>query len=174
MDNVKEGIQPALQTRNDLPLAISTSWHGMFGTFVPNLTEPMNFILTAVHGLWRQEVADMSGYCPCASHLGRRMGEWCYSYIHSFFPLALDGGQWPSLALGRFTPWKTPSWTPTNQPTNQPGSLTPCSAVPYPVWQFPACYWSWRLFTVFTAVHNWSLSSAKWIHNLTTFLLDPF
>lgn len=127
MDKVKEGIQPALKTRNDLPLAVSTSWHGRLRTFVRNLTESMNFILTAAHGLWRQGAADMADW-----HV--RLLSLCKPFrqayggmvvqLHTFFPLALDGGQWPSLALGRFTPRKRPSWTPINQPTNRPGSLT--------------------------------------------------
>lgn len=37
--------------------------------------------------------------------------------LHTFFPLALDGGQWPALRLGRFYPTQK-SFLDPNQPTN--------------------------------------------------------
>jgi aspartate aminotransferase-like enzyme len=60
MNKAKEGIQPAFQTRNDLPLTVSTSGCGGLRGSVPNLIEPRNVILTAVHGLWGQTAADLA------------------------------------------------------------------------------------------------------------------
>jgi aspartate aminotransferase-like enzyme len=60
MNKVKEGIQPALKTMNDLSLTVNTSGYGRLMATVPNLTEPRNVIFTAVHGLWGQRAADLA------------------------------------------------------------------------------------------------------------------
>jgi aspartate aminotransferase-like enzyme len=57
MNKVKEGIQPAFQTMNELPLTVSTSGYGWLRASMPNLAEPRNVIFTAVHGQWGQRAA---------------------------------------------------------------------------------------------------------------------
>jgi len=71
MDKVKEG----------------TSWHHRLGATVPNLTEPRNVILTAVHSLWGQRGADLAHWhtgllCLCTP-CREAPREWRYSYTHS-------------------------------------------------------------------------------------------
>lgn len=60
MDEVKEGIRYAFQTRNELTLAVSTSGHGGMEAVFCNLVEDGDVVLVAVNGIWGERAADMA------------------------------------------------------------------------------------------------------------------
>lgn len=60
MDEVKEGIQYAFQTRNPLTLAISGTGHAGMEAAMCNLVERNDVVLIGVNGIWGERAADMA------------------------------------------------------------------------------------------------------------------
>ncbi len=77
MDDVKEGLQYAFQTRNPLTLAASGAGHAAMEATMSNLVEPGDVVLVATSGLWGERFAEM----------GRRQGKassiTCYAITKS-------------------------------------------------------------------------------------------
>ncbi|XP_043281767.1 alanine--glyoxylate aminotransferase [Venturia canescens] len=69
MDEIKEGLRYAFQTRNSLTLAISGSGHAGMEACLGNLLEPGETVLIAKCGIWGERATDM------ATRLGARV-EW--------------------------------------------------------------------------------------------------
>lgn len=59
MDEVKEGIQYAFQTKNEWTFAISGTGHAAMEASVANLLEPDDVALVCQNGIWGQRLADM-------------------------------------------------------------------------------------------------------------------
>jgi len=59
MDEVKEGIQYAFQTKNEWTFAISGTGHAAMEASVANLLEPGDVALVCQNGIWGQRLADM-------------------------------------------------------------------------------------------------------------------
>lgn len=59
MDEVKEGIQYAFQTKNEWTFAISGTGHAAMEASVANLLEPGEVALVCQNGIWGQRLADM-------------------------------------------------------------------------------------------------------------------
>ncbi|CAL1527232.1 unnamed protein product [Lymnaea stagnalis] len=59
MDEVKEGIQYAFQTKNEWTFAISGTGHAAMEASVANLLEPGDVALICQNGIWGQRLADM-------------------------------------------------------------------------------------------------------------------
>ncbi|CAG5115113.1 unnamed protein product, partial [Candidula unifasciata] len=59
MDEVKEGIQYAFQTKNEWTFAISGSGHAAMEAAVANILEPGEIALVGENGIWGQRLADM-------------------------------------------------------------------------------------------------------------------
>lgn len=74
MDDVKQGIQYAFQTKNLLTLAISGTGHAGMEAALCNLIERNDVVLIGINGIWGERAADMAN----------RQG------THSFSPLFLD------------------------------------------------------------------------------------
>uniref|UniRef100_A0A8D0UAN6 Alanine--glyoxylate aminotransferase n=1 Tax=Sus scrofa TaxID=9823 RepID=A0A8D0UAN6_PIG len=75
MDEIKQGIQYAFQTRNALTLAISGSGHCALEAALSNLLEPQDSFLVGVNGIWGQRAQD----------IGERIG----AHVH---PMIKDPG----------------------------------------------------------------------------------
>lgn len=60
MDEVKEGIQYAFQTKNPLTLAISGTGHAGMEAAMCNLVERGDMVLIGVNGIWGERAADMA------------------------------------------------------------------------------------------------------------------
>lgn len=60
MDEVKEGIQYAFQTKNPLTLAISGTGHAGMEAAMCNLVERNDVVLIGVNGIWGERAADMA------------------------------------------------------------------------------------------------------------------
>ncbi|KFO22545.1 Serine--pyruvate aminotransferase, mitochondrial [Fukomys damarensis] len=59
MDEIKQGIQYAFQTRNPLTLAVSGSGHCALETALLNLLEPGDSFLVGANGIWGLRAADI-------------------------------------------------------------------------------------------------------------------
>lgn len=59
MDEIKQGIQYAFQTRNALTLAVSGSGHCALETALFNLLEPGDAFLVGANGIWGQRAAEV-------------------------------------------------------------------------------------------------------------------
>lgn len=59
MDEVKEGIQYAFQTKNEWTFAISGTGHAAMEATVANILEPNEVALVCQNGIWGQRFADM-------------------------------------------------------------------------------------------------------------------
>ncbi|XP_012922427.1 serine--pyruvate aminotransferase isoform X6 [Heterocephalus glaber] len=59
MDEIKQGIQYAFQTRNPLTLAVSGSGHYALETALFNLLEPGDSFLVGANGIWGLRAADI-------------------------------------------------------------------------------------------------------------------
>ena len=59
MDDVKEGIRYAFQTKNELTVALSATGHAAMEAVMVNLLEPCDTILIAENGLWGHRAGDM-------------------------------------------------------------------------------------------------------------------
>ncbi|XP_042545007.1 serine--pyruvate aminotransferase isoform X2 [Dipodomys spectabilis] len=59
MDDIKQGIQYVLQTKNALTLAVSGSGHCALETALFNLLEPGDSFLVGVNGIWGQRAAEI-------------------------------------------------------------------------------------------------------------------
>lgn len=68
MDEIKQGIQYAFQTRNALTLAISGSGHCALEAALSNLLEPQDSFLVGVNGVWGQRAQDIG------ERIGKRRG----------------------------------------------------------------------------------------------------
>ncbi|EHB16170.1 Serine--pyruvate aminotransferase, mitochondrial [Heterocephalus glaber] len=68
MDEIKQGIQYAFQTRNPLTLAVSGSGHYALETALFNLLEPGDSFLVGANGIWGLRAAD----------IGKRIGARVY------------------------------------------------------------------------------------------------
>uniref|UniRef100_A0A8D1WML0 Alanine--glyoxylate aminotransferase n=1 Tax=Sus scrofa TaxID=9823 RepID=A0A8D1WML0_PIG len=75
MDEIKQGIQYAFQTRNALTLAVSGSGHCALEAALSNLLEPQDSFLVGVNGVWGQRAQD----------IGERIG----AHVH---PMIKDPG----------------------------------------------------------------------------------
>ena len=60
MDEVKEGIQYAFQTKNSLTLAISGTGHAGMEAALCNLVEPGDVVLVGVNGIWGERASDIA------------------------------------------------------------------------------------------------------------------
>lgn len=60
MDDVKQGIQYAFQTKNSLTLAISGTGHAGMEASICNLVERGDIVLVGVNGIWGERAADMA------------------------------------------------------------------------------------------------------------------
>lgn len=60
MDEIKEGCQYILQTRNKVTLCLSTSGHGGMEAALCNLLEDNDVILIGTTGIWGQRASDMA------------------------------------------------------------------------------------------------------------------
>ena len=60
LDDVKEGIQYAFQTKNSLTLAISGTGHAGMEAALVNLVEPGTVVLVGVNGIWGDRASDMA------------------------------------------------------------------------------------------------------------------
>lgn len=60
MDDVKEGLRYAFQTKNNLTLAISGTGHAGMEAALVNLLERGDVILVAVNGIWGERASDMA------------------------------------------------------------------------------------------------------------------
>ncbi|KAM8953869.1 alanine--glyoxylate aminotransferase [Pelodytes ibericus] len=61
MDEIKQGIQYAFQTKNNLTLAVSGSGHCAMETALFNVVEKGDVVLIAVKGIWGERAADIAG-----------------------------------------------------------------------------------------------------------------
>lgn len=59
MDEIKEGIKYAFQTKNNWTLCISGAGHAAMEASVCNLVEPGDTVLVGVNGLWGDRLAEM-------------------------------------------------------------------------------------------------------------------
>jgi alanine-glyoxylate transaminase/serine-glyoxylate transaminase/serine-pyruvate transaminase len=60
MDDVKQGIQYAFQTKNTLTLAISGTGHAGMEAALCNLIERNDVVLIGINGIWGERAADMA------------------------------------------------------------------------------------------------------------------
>ncbi|KAK4023801.1 hypothetical protein OUZ56_009200 [Daphnia magna] len=60
MDDVKQGIQYAFQTKNNLTLAISGTGHAGMEAALCNLIERNDVVLIGINGIWGERAADMA------------------------------------------------------------------------------------------------------------------
>ncbi|XP_013395699.1 serine--pyruvate aminotransferase isoform X3 [Lingula anatina] len=60
MDEIKEGVQYAFQTQNELTLAISGTGHAGMEAAVCNMVEPKDVVVVFSAGLWGERFADMA------------------------------------------------------------------------------------------------------------------
>ncbi|XP_001513675.3 serine--pyruvate aminotransferase [Ornithorhynchus anatinus] len=60
MDEIKEGIQYAFQTKNQITLAISGSGHSAMEAALFNALEPGDSVMVGVNGIWGQRAADIA------------------------------------------------------------------------------------------------------------------
>ena len=60
MDDVKDGLQYAFQTKNNLTLAISGTGHAGMEAALVNLLERGDVILIGINGIWGERAADMA------------------------------------------------------------------------------------------------------------------
>lgn len=60
MDDIKEGIQYAFQTKNRVTLAVSATGHGAMETVVVNLIEKGDVVLVGCNGLWGERFGEMA------------------------------------------------------------------------------------------------------------------
>ncbi len=60
MDDVKEGLRYAFQTKNNLTLAISGTGHAGMEAALVNLLERGDVILIGINGIWGERAADMA------------------------------------------------------------------------------------------------------------------
>lgn len=59
MDEIKDGIRYAFQTKNDVTLAVSASGHGAMECACCNMVERGESVLVGVNGIWGERFADM-------------------------------------------------------------------------------------------------------------------
>lgn len=60
MDEIKEGLQYAFQTKNPVTLCLSCAGHGGMEASLSNILEPGDVAVIAVSGLWGHRAADMA------------------------------------------------------------------------------------------------------------------
>jgi alanine-glyoxylate transaminase / serine-glyoxylate transaminase / serine-pyruvate transaminase len=60
MDDVKEGLQYAFQTKNPLTLAISGTGHAGMEAALCNLIERGDVVLVGINGIWGERASDMA------------------------------------------------------------------------------------------------------------------
>ncbi|CAL8123272.1 unnamed protein product [Orchesella dallaii] len=60
LDDIKEGLQYALQTRNDITLPIHGTGTTAGNALIDNLVEPGDVVLAAINGYWTELMANMS------------------------------------------------------------------------------------------------------------------
>ena len=60
MDDVKEGIQYAFQTKNALTLALSATGHAAMEAVMVNMLERGETVLIANNGIWGERSSDMA------------------------------------------------------------------------------------------------------------------
>lgn len=60
MDEIKEGCQYILQTRNPVTLCVSASGHGAMETVLCNLIEDGDVVLIGLTGIWGERAANMA------------------------------------------------------------------------------------------------------------------
>lgn len=60
MDDIKQGIQYAFQTENNMTIAMSGSGHAAMECAVFNTVEPGESVLVAVNGIWGERVAEIA------------------------------------------------------------------------------------------------------------------
>lgn len=78
MDEIKEGLRYAFQTRNSLTLAISGSGHAGMEACLVNLLEAGETVLIAKCGIWGERATDM------ATRLGVRVSAIFNHRLFSF------------------------------------------------------------------------------------------
>ena len=61
MDECKEGIKYAFQTKNELTLALSSTGHSAMECVMTNMLEDGDVVLIAENGIWGQRAGDMAG-----------------------------------------------------------------------------------------------------------------
>lgn len=60
MNDIKQGIQYALQTENNMTIAMSGSGHAAMECAVFNTVEPGESVLIAINGIWGERVAEIA------------------------------------------------------------------------------------------------------------------
>ncbi|XP_068613873.1 alanine--glyoxylate aminotransferase-like [Brachionichthys hirsutus] len=60
MNDIKQGIQYAFQTKNNMTISMSGSGHAAMECAVFNTVEPGESVLVAVNGIWGERVADIA------------------------------------------------------------------------------------------------------------------
>ncbi|KAG8445398.1 hypothetical protein GDO86_010253 [Hymenochirus boettgeri] len=76
MDDIKQGIQYAFQTQNNLTLAVSGSGHCAMETAFFNVVEKGDIVLIAVKGIWGERAADIAGRIGAdVRYLSKPVGE---------------------------------------------------------------------------------------------------
>lgn len=60
MDEIKEGIRYAFQTKNNMTISMSGSGHAAMECAVFNTVEPGESVLVAINGIWGERVAEIA------------------------------------------------------------------------------------------------------------------
>lgn len=108
MDEIKQGIQYAFQTRNPTTLAVSGSGHCALEVALFNLLEPGDSFLVGANGMWGQRAVE----------IGERVGKEGQGWPSSDPPQGLPGPasslRWPRLAIAG--PWTSAHPVPSLSP----------------------------------------------------------
>ncbi len=108
MNDIKKGIQYALQTNNNMTLAMSGSGHTAMECAVFNIVEPGESVLVAINGIWGERVAEI------AERMGMKLiiqiipARWHSLEIHPYLQsmrACLLFNIFLFSQVQRFTPW---------------------------------------------------------------------
>ena len=88
MDDVKQGIQYAFQTKNTLTLAISGTVHAGMEAALCNLIERNDVVLIGINGIWGERAADMANrqgrslcVLTCSLKLHSQSSIFCFCFF---------------------------------------------------------------------------------------------